>query len=925
MSADLIKNIYTAKEECRLSVFVGAGVSKTTEFNGKKLPSWSELINEFSNSLGIVNENDYLKLAQLYYLEYGEFTYYKKLKDFFDIDVEPSLVHSLILKLNPQYIITTNWDNILEKEISNSLGLYDIVASDADLAKSLLPKKLIKMHGDFEHHNIVFKEDDYLNYEYNFPLISNYVKGILSTNAVLFLGYSYNDIDLKSILMWLRNNTKARPPMYLVTFNENASQIKYLENQGVKTIVLGKDYLVEQKFNLDDYSNRLASFLNRIVDYRAHRESSNINCFSYILNKLAGLGEFEYILQDHIVNSLGNCGFLYSGELVILRFYDQILTGDYDKEARSIYSSFINLLKDSEKNKTDFGADHESLLEIFKILDKAGISGVLISEEDENNKQYIPLVSYIEPKECNEIETIFNFDISNRFPDVDNMNDLLKSGFMFFQSERYSQSLKATEIALRLATREKQYGKLLITAKNYGNLKRLIEIDIDNNSESENTSFPVFREVVDYYGSFPYKVQNDLKLFFETLDNNYCKGEAYKAFISLDKISSKRSIIENGGFSFDSEQDKPKNIHKKLLYFFLGNGVFADFIPGFKDINKSYIKVSFSHQITTGIIHLEKFELYSLLVFFKKSELISIFNEFFEKRESDRPTLSISEENIEWLVYKVFKNLLHGREDNKTVGGYINQYIENLMCLLSYIELKEVYFNEVLESVQRIITMGRCGVGIYEVFNRFIAIQYNTFSPEFNNDILTRMIVSIIDKFSRGNTNGYDRIAVEQNYLGNIYGIAKEKNIFLTDIKVINRLVFEIKNTGLVNQYSLSESFLIDLHAISSDKIKKSLMDYFIYLNEKVIENPVYEGVIFHLMLIVNDIKEFEDKDLQVLKSFLDNDGNKIEPYKLVGKFENIINYLSIEKNLSGYNDLMTEFNLKSIVKVNDNVAQVSN
>lgn len=88
-------------------------------------------------------------------------------------------------------------DCFIRKSISHSLELFDVIVSDEDLSKSSI-KKIGKNDGDFEHHNIVFKEDDYLNYENNYPLIY-YIKGILSTNTVLFVGYSYNDIDSKLI------------------------------------------------------------------------------------------------------------------------------------------------------------------------------------------------------------------------------------------------------------------------------------------------------------------------------------------------------------------------------------------------------------------------------------------------------------------------------------------------------------------------------------------------------------------------------------------------------------------------------------------------------------------------------------------------------------------------------------------------------
>ena len=53
---------------------------------------------------------------------------------------------------------------------------YDVVSKDSDLPYTPNNKMLIKMHGDFNNKNIVFKEDDYLSYSQNFKLIEKYIK-----------------------------------------------------------------------------------------------------------------------------------------------------------------------------------------------------------------------------------------------------------------------------------------------------------------------------------------------------------------------------------------------------------------------------------------------------------------------------------------------------------------------------------------------------------------------------------------------------------------------------------------------------------------------------------------------------------------------------------------------------------------------------
>ena len=349
-----IRNIIAANNDNSLAIFVGAGISKSSETNSFKLPSWDDLIEELKKELDVNNESDYLKIAQLYFLAFGEFTYYKKLKEYFPNYITPSLIHKQIFEINPHVIITTNWDNILDKAIEENAYIYDLVVSDKDLVKSTLQNKLIKMHGDFKNHNIVFKEDDYINYQYKFPLIENYVKSIISTHTVVFLGYSYNDINLKQIIKWVQNHSSVRPPMYLVTFKQNSNQIKYLENHGITTIVLNdiKDEISGNN-DIDEYSKKLYTFLDRIKsDDETNIIESAEETISFILNKLETLNELDGILIEQVQHTLSNCGFVFdSDSLPILEFYDNILTGDFDKSTRSIFSKFIEVLNKIDKGE----------------------------------------------------------------------------------------------------------------------------------------------------------------------------------------------------------------------------------------------------------------------------------------------------------------------------------------------------------------------------------------------------------------------------------------------------------------------------------------------------------------------------------------------------------------------------------------------
>ena len=97
------KTIRKAIDKNKLAVFVGSGVSFDS-----KLPSWKTLIESMKNSLEVEREDNYLKIAEHYYIQYGRNTYFNKINDFFPTNSQSNKLHDLILSLKPQHIITTN-------------------------------------------------------------------------------------------------------------------------------------------------------------------------------------------------------------------------------------------------------------------------------------------------------------------------------------------------------------------------------------------------------------------------------------------------------------------------------------------------------------------------------------------------------------------------------------------------------------------------------------------------------------------------------------------------------------------------------------------------------------------------------------------------------------------------------------------------
>ena len=229
-------HIQEASKQGRLVVFVGAGVSANSG-----VPLWSTLINEMKNECNLSNEADYLKIAQLYKDARGEKEFMDKVKGVLKYNkVIPNDIHKDILALNPCHIITTNYDNLLEQEIQNEFKQYAVIREDRDLPNMLYANSVIKMHGDFDTNNIVLTESDYHNYSKTFPLIRSFIISLFASKLVVFVGFSFADLNLKIILNDVHSVLKdSMQKAYLITDEKpDFLTMKYYENKGINIVYL---------------------------------------------------------------------------------------------------------------------------------------------------------------------------------------------------------------------------------------------------------------------------------------------------------------------------------------------------------------------------------------------------------------------------------------------------------------------------------------------------------------------------------------------------------------------------------------------------------------------------------------------------------------------------------------------------------------
>lgn len=257
--ATSIDNIRKAHNENYLSIFAGAGISANSD-----LPEWRDLINELKKLLygNDEKDEDYLVLAEKFYNQFGENFYYQTLKSLIPDNAKTNDLHLEIVKLNIKNLITTNWDNLFEQAINEEGRFFNIIKSDVDIGSSTGFAKFIKMHGSLDKNNIVFKEQDYLEYSNNFPLIENYIKGVFSTDTVILLGYSLSDQNVKQIISWVNSCSKSVKPIYFIKTAKEFDRVEFefYKNKNIHILY------TQELFGERGHFEELLSFLKEIKD-----------------------------------------------------------------------------------------------------------------------------------------------------------------------------------------------------------------------------------------------------------------------------------------------------------------------------------------------------------------------------------------------------------------------------------------------------------------------------------------------------------------------------------------------------------------------------------------------------------------------------------------------------------------------------------
>lgn len=760
-----------ALREKKLVVFVGSGASKKSG-----IPLWDEAVKEYAKGIRFFSENKYegnLKIPQMYFNARGRKEYVELSRQVFcfDQNLQPNEIHEILISLGIRKFITTNYDNLLEKEAQKQKVIYEVIAKDEDIPYKREEREIIKMHGDFLSDNFVLKEDDYLNYSENFKLMETYIKAVIASNVVLFVGYSFNDPDTKQIFNWIKSILKEdfqRAYMLEVSAQYDPNNEEYYKNLGVNVIYAAN---LLTKFKKKDENEKDEQ---KKEDKKEEKEEDKDNLngkpyectvkmLDYLLQREEKQKPIEEKTTEELIDDL-YCELLpfsklnvvwYQNINKILRKYEAVVAKNsitLNSENKNIIAMFSSIL--NKDNKDD------KIVSIRKILYSAGIDNIGIS----NNP--IP----IKKKEANFIydwDKFYYFNSVELFRDVQR-NELeidkvdgeyyikyyMQSAYIYYFLGDFVQAYKQLKQISFKYHRLKEHIWYFIARMNQKYVgmfeKQFYYFDVLN----ENLNETIYKEVKEIdlnleYEKLPaifHKNNDPLKELY-TFDIFY---KVFNKIINL-KINMEKDIkvplFINSGESLESMNNEIRKYYGYIMF----NYIIMDRFKESYNIFHEYIKAVFQFHIAerevfkgyygnnfTAITVTDSFEFFIIIQYFNARDIQNIFLD-----------LKITQINLnedgKLYIRTVCENFFKQYKENNIMTGYIFwKRFENLFALVSTIPLK-------IDAVEKILEMLRKRLEFFilsrqeKIITNFLYMQYQNKSLLIDSNQLSNLLKDLIE------------------------------------------------------------------------------------------------------------------------------------------------------------------------------------
>ncbi len=876
-----IEHIIEASRNNRLILFVGAGISKDSGY-----PLWREVIESFGDELYGKDKNynfDYLKIPQYYYNTFGKIKYEEKiLESFGNHDARPNPIHKQIDRIAPKHIITTNYDTLIEDQLNSGILKYEIIKKDTDVPNSKLGNYIIKMHGDINERNFVLKEDDYYNYNINFPVISQLIQSLIVNNTLLFIGYSLSDTTFNSIYRLISNQlgNNVNNAYMFTTDILNEFEVRYYDNLNIKVIgeVQSK---IKSRSGLSEKGLRTYNFLRCV--------SNRFKSYDDINKDIEPFNSLKFIEYNDLINyGVDNVGYKRLLKLPYFVF-------EYNEE-------------------TPPEIDQKTKLELKEFLISKTDSLFLFNEELDSNRKY---------------EKNGDFD----------------TAYEYYDKGDYKSAEEELEILANIFLRRKDYINYLIVLFNIDNINNnqkkfnyLVVGQEDDKSNDEGKSKSAKNKDLDYYlgDDFGQVLDNILRLSTnkdrkvilflkdEVFNFRYLYRKHRRIYdlyqsIKLDWFKSHDSF--NRYSHYDSNILKIKNEFISLNQFIDCNGIFIRHYREFRSIVNIYFEtLIYSH--TLSKLDNDSMHFSSVYNIFEKEDVTYVFKyidrkyfkEFLGKNKINN--IKVTDDAYNYLINETLNiiNLFNENSINLRQLDYLNNYIFSL----SYIDLNDP--NRLIEILQTMKVFNNYTLEINKTLLRLIYINLEKISFEQYTKIVDTLNDNLNRIYINDKTNfkiGYSPYIKYVNLSVSILNyINKFKTIDVrVDINELSKDIYIIKS-GEKNIKELEEVDLIFEELVNylnqdiSSILKELLLDYS--------QLPIDDcNILFISLLILKDY-DFFDKYKDDVYNQLITYSNFTTPEGII--IENFNKNLSINRLYRHFvhkdfdkEDIINDINFKSV------------
>lgn len=627
------RRIVEASRKNSLTFFVGAGVSALS-----KAPSWSDLINDICPQIGHTSKesyssDEYLRIPQIFYYSIGQNNdaYYDFIqKHLSPFPLVPNAVHKELMNFNPSSFITTNFDELLEDAAIQYCQSFKSVACDSEVSSINGDRFILKVHGDVRHRNIVFREEDYLNYSENFKLIETLLKSIFSTNTVVFIGYGLNDYNIKLILNWAKTLLKDNfnKPIFIYTDDAplTPENLLYQQSKGLCVIEYEKIGM-----HFDEYLPRYLSVIEAIkksadLTYDGKTEQE---AFEVTYELLKPLDKLAALRISDITDTLSN-SVIINGNGTISSDPDKTPAIKHFFRLHALVQDEFNTLPTSTKEK------YQLILRVFL---KAQIRMVGV-----NHRWHDFIDGTASTSFADSFCLAFNYKEMCSFAkkSYKDMQSNYRKAFYLARIQKFDKAFFLFTQIANEAFKSKEYILYYLAEVNRVNLYKIIrnihrryklyDFDqISNLSPGDETKH-IFEKL-------PIEFQRQYSTFKDLHSVNMFYEYSYEAFLDGEKL---KNAIESHSMEFGlTSSDKVICRINESLHFFLGNHLVVDEFDEYRNTIKNLMSLlvyKYSTQSEKTIheqlfpdigqseVAFDPLDFYCFIEFFNSKELVKLFH-----------------------------------------------------------------------------------------------------------------------------------------------------------------------------------------------------------------------------------------------------------------------------------------------------------